>query len=442
MFKRKIYNKLVSWKQQSQGRSALLIQGARRIGKSTVAEEFARNEYKSYIMIDFSKVSLEVTELFRDMSDLDFFFLRLQMLFHVRLYKRESLIIFDEVQLQPLARQAIKHLVKDGRYDYLETGSLITIKKNIEKILIPSEEINFQMYPMDYEEFLWTLEDEATIPLLQECYEKSVSLGNSAHRRQMQKFRLYMLIGGMPQAIASYLETNNFEQIDNVKRTILTLYANDFRKIDASGRATQIFEAIPAMLGRNVHRYQVSKVIHSQRSKNVRGVVAALQDSMVILPNFKTDDPNVGLSLSKNIDYFKMYICDIGLFVTLAFKDRDFTDNIIYQKLLHGKLQANLGYLYENAMAQILRAKGDLLFYYTFKSATSNHINEIDFLIARQHKICPIEVKSSHYLQHASLDKFRIKYKRHIMDSFVVCTSDYKIQDGIKYIPIYMAQFL
>ena len=442
VFKRKIYDKMVSWKRESQGRIALLVQGARRIGKSTIAEEFAKNEYKSYIMIDFSNASSEVARLFRDMSDLDYFFLRLQMLYHVRLYPRESLIIFDEVQLQPLARQAIKHLVKDRRYDYLETGSLISIRKNIENILIPSEERKLPMYPMDYEEFLWAKGDEATVPLLRECYAQQKSLGNSVHRKQMRDFRLYMLVGGMPQAVEAYLDTNNFEQIDSAKRTILDLYENDFRKIDQSGRAAQIFDAIPAMLGKQFHRYKVSIVIRGQRSNDVRNVVADLQDSMTVLPTFKTSDPGAGLSFSKDIDYYKMYICDTGLFVTLAFKDKDFTENVIYEKLLRGKLQTNLGYLYENAVAQILQAKGDSLFYYTFQTETSNHIYEVDFLLARQHKICPIEVKSSHYLKHASLDRFRAKFGKHISDAVVVCTNDYNKQDGVKYIPIYMAQFL
>jgi hypothetical protein len=442
MFKRKILTDMIAWKDRSQGHSALLIQGARRIGKSTTAEEFARTEYKSYILIDFSNTRQEVIQLFRDISDLDFFFLQLQLFYNVRLYERESLIIFDEVQLQPLARQAIKHLVADHRYDYLETGSLITLRKNIQDILFPSEEEHLSMYPMDYEEFVWASGDETSIPLLREFFLRGRGLGDGLHRKQMQRFRLYMLVGGMPQAVESYLTTNNFSRIDQVKRNILTLYKNDFRKIDRSGRASQIFDAIPAELAKNTFRYQVSKVIDRRRAGNVREVIADLQDSMTVLPAFRTRDPSVGMSHYKDIDHFKLYLCDTGLFVTLAFKDRDFTENIIYEKLLHGKLPANLGYLYENIIAQTFRANGNELFYYTFPSDTSNHTYEIDFLLTKRHKVCPIEVKSSGYKKHASLDRFCTKYKDRIDESYVLYTKDYVPDDSLKYVPVYMAQFL
>ena len=442
MFKRKIYDRLLTWKRERQGKSALLIQGARRIGKSTLAEAFAKAEYKSYILIDFSKARPEVINLFSDMSDLKLFFLQLQMFYNVRLYERESLIIFDEVQLQPLARQAIKHLVADGRYDYMETGSLISIRKNVENILIPSEEESIRMYPMDYEEFLWAQGNEVTASLLEECFETGKSLGDGVHRKQMRDYRLYMLIGGMPQAVESYLETNNFAQIDMVKRNILTLYENDFRKIDRSGRASRLFDAIPAELGKNTLRYQVSKVIKNQRAKNIREIVFDLQDSMTVLTSCRTSDPGPGMSFNKDIDYFKMFLCDTGLFVTLAFKDKDFTENIIYEKLLLDKLPANLGYLYENAVAQTFQAKGNELFYHTFSDSTSTHTHEIDFLLAKQHKICPVEVKSSGYMRHASLDRFCRKYRDRISESYVICTKDYHVNGTIKYVPIYMAQFL
>lgn len=261
LFKRKIYQKLLQWKKESKGSTALLIQGARRIGKSTVAREFAEVEYKSYILIDFSNARPEVIHLFEDMSNLDFFFLQLQMFYKTELYPRESLIIFDEVQLQPLARQAIKHLVADGRYDFLETGSLISIRKNTQNILIPSEEEWLNMYPMDYEEFLWATGDTVTVPLLRNFFEKKKPLGEGLHRKEMQTFRLYMLIGGMPQAVEKYLERNNFSEVDRVKRNILRLYENDFRKIDLSGRASQIFDAIPSELVNNTLRYRVSTVL-------------------------------------------------------------------------------------------------------------------------------------------------------------------------------------
>ena len=442
MFKRKIYQQMTEWKNLSRGRSALLIQGARRVGKSTVAQEFARREYKSFLLIDFSKARPEVVNLFNDMHDLDFFFLQLQMLFKVRLYPRKSLIIFDEVQLQPLARQAIKHLVADGRYDYLETGSLITLRKNIENILIPSEEECLHMFPMDYEEFLWARGDEATAPLLRERFQEGRGFGDSVHRKQMQDFRLYMLVGGMPQAVEALVEANDFAQIDRMKRNILTLYENDFRKIDRSGRASQLFDAIPGELSKHSSRYQVSKVIQRQRAKNVRDIVADIADSMTVLPAFRASDPAPGMSLGKDIDHFKLYLADTGLFVTLAFKDRSFTDNIIYEKLLYGKLPANLGYLYENIVAQTFRATGNDLFYHTFPSDTSNHSYEIDFLLASQHKICPVEVKSSAAKPHASLDRFRAKYKKHIAESYVICGRDYAEKDGVKYVPFYLAHLL
>lgn len=442
MFKRRIYQQLLDWKKESDGRTALLIQGARRIGKSTVVEEFARREYASHIMIDFSKVKPEVLSLFQDMSDLNYFFLQLQLLYKVNLKERQSVIIFDEVQLCPQARQAIKHLVADYRYDYMETGSLISIRKNTRDILIPSEEETINMYPMDYEEFLWALGDEVTTSLLHECFIKKRPLGDAVHRKQMQQFRLYMLVGGMPQAVEMYLNTNNFSKIDKVKRNILRLYENDFRKIDISGRASKLFEAIPSELNKNTLRYQVSKVLEQQRAKDIREIFADLQDSMTVLASFHVNDPGAGMSLSMDIDRFKMFLCDTGLFTTLAFKDRDFTDNVIYEKLFHNKLAANLGYMYENIVAQTLRARGDNLFYHTFPLETSNHTNEIDFIIARKNKICPIEVKSSGYKQHASLDRFRAKFRDRILQSYVIYTKDYQQAEGVEYIPVYMAQFL
>ncbi len=442
MFKRKIYQQLLDWKKESDGQTALLVQGARRIGKSTVVEEFAKREYVSHIMIDFSKVKPEVLALFQDMSDLNYFFLQLQLLYKVNLKERQSVIIFDEVQLCPQARQAIKHLVADHRYDYMETGSLISIRKNTQDILIPSEEESINMYPMDYEEFLWALGDEVTTPLLLECFIKKKPLGDAVHRKQMQQFRLYMLVGGMPQAVEAYLNTNNFSKIDKVKRNILRLYENDFRKIDISGRASKLFEAIPAELSKNTLRYQVSKVLEQQRANDIREIFADMQDSMTVLASFHTNDPGAGMSLNMDIDRFKMFLCDTGLFTTLAFKDKEFTDNVIYEKLFHSKLATNLGYMYENIVAQTLSAKGDNLFYHTFPSETSNHSNEIDFIIARKNKICPIEVKSSGYKQHASLDRFRVKFRDRILDSYVIYTKDYQQAEGVEYVPVYMAQFL
>ena len=442
MFKRKIYQKLLEWKNESDGHTALLIQGARRIGKSTVAKDFAETEYDSYILIDFSIAKPEVISLFRDISNLNYFFLQLQLHYHVNLVERKSLIIFDEVQLCPLARQAIKHLVADHRYDYLETESLISIRKNTKDILIPSEEECINMYPMDYEEFLWALGDNVTTGILRECFQNKLPLGESAHRKQMQQFRLYMLIGGMPQAVEAYLKTNNFSKVDKVKRNIIQLYSNDFRKIDSTGRASALFHAIPSELSKNTLRYQVSKVITNQRAIDIRELIADLQDSMTVLASFHVNDPGVGMSFNKDIDRFKMFVCDTGLFTTLAFMDKDFTDNMIYEKLFYDKLATNLGYMYENIVAQILCAKGDGLFYHTFPSETSNHTNEVDFVIARKNKICPIEVKSSGYKQHASLNRFREKFRDRILKSYVIYTKDYLQINDIEYIPVYMTPFI
>ncbi|MCI7178226.1 MAG: AAA family ATPase [Candidatus Cryptobacteroides sp.] len=394
-YKRKLYNTMLKWKSERNGDTALLIQGARRVGKSTIAEEFARNEYKSYILIDFSKVSKEVSDLFNDISDLNYLFIRLQFIYQIPLYERESVIIFDEVQLQPLARQAIKHLVKDHRYDYIETGSLISVRSGSRDILVPSEETKVDMYPMDYEEFRWTLGDTTTIPLLRTAFEKKMPLGDAVHRKLMRDFRLYMLVGGMPQAVSAYIRTNNFTAVDQAKRDIIALYEEDFGKIDDSGRAKALYDAIPSQLSRNAMRYQVGRAIDKERVDRLENIVKVMDDSMTVNVAYHSDDPNVGLALTKNKEYFKMYASDTGLFVTLAFKDSDITENVIYDKLLNDKLSTNLGYVYENVIAQMLRATGKNLFYHTIPYAEGKKYYEIDFVIPDKHKISPIEVKSS-----------------------------------------------
>ena len=441
-FKRKIYDTMLKWKQERNGDTALLIQGARRVGKSTIAEEFARNEYKSYILIDFSKVSKEVSDLFNDISDLNYLFLRLQFIFQVELHERESVIILDEVQLQPLARQAIKHLVKDHRYDYIETGSLISVRYKSKNIIIPSEETKVNMYPMDYEEFRWAMGDTATVPLLRSAFEKKISLGDTTHRKLMRDFRLYMLVGGMPQAVAAYIKTNNFTAVDLVKRDIIALYEEDFGKFDNSGRAKAMYDAIPAQLNKNAMRYQVGKVIPDERAERIINVVKDMEDSMTANVAFRSDDPNVGLALTKNLEYFKMYTSDTGLFVTLAFKDGDITENVIYEKLLNDKLSANLGYVYENMIAQMLVSNGKDLFYHTIPYADGKKYYETDFIITEKHKISPIEVKSSGYKSHKSLDEFCSKFSDRIMNKYVIYTKDYKRENGVDYIPVYMTMFL
>lgn len=441
-FKRKIYDRILDWKENRSDRYALLIKGARRVGKSTIVEQFGKNEFKSYVMIDFAHTSKEIIELFDDMYDLDFFFLRLQQFTGVKLYEKESLIIFDEVQLCPKARQAIKYLVKDGRYKYIETGSLISIKKNTENILIPSEEHKINMYPMDFEEFLWAVNDEVTADTIRYLLNNKKTAGNAMHRSLMRTFRLYMLIGGMPQAIETYLETNNLQDVDNVKREIIDLYEEDFIKIDRTGLAGDVYDSIPSSLSSNASRYVLSLARKDLRSKQVFELLPDMLSSYTVNIAYHANNPDVGMSLEKDIDCYKLFISDTGLFITLVYRDKDFTENVIYNKLLSDKLDTNLGYIYENAVAQMLTVKGNNLFYYTFGSETSNHLYEIDFLLSSGNKICPMEVKSGNYRSHTSLDLFCEKYSKRIKEKYVVHTKDYKWENGISYLPVYMVPFL
>lgn len=442
VFRRKIYNEILEWKEKRSDRYALLIKGARRVGKSTIAEEFAKNEFRSYILIDFAHTSKEIIELFDDMYNLDFFFLQLQQFTGTRLYEKESVIIFDEVQLFPKARQAIKYLVADGRYKYIETGSLLSIKKNTKDILIPSEEHKISMYPMDFEEFLWSIDDEMTADTIKVLLKNKKSAGNAMHRNLMRKFRLYMLIGGMPQAIESYIEHNNLQVVDEVKREIVDLYEEDFVKIDGTGLAGDIYDTIPSNLSNNASRYVLSNAREGTRGSHVRELIPDMLSSFTINIAYRANDPGVGMSLEKNTSRYKLFLSDIGLFITLAFKDKKYTENIIYNKLLSDKLEANLGYVYENVVAQMLIAKGNNLFYYTMESNTSNHLYEIDFLISVGDKICPIEVKSGNYRSHKSLDVFCEKFSKRIGDKYVIHIKDYKWENGIHYIPVYMVPFL
>lgn len=443
MFKRKIYEKILQWKTESDGRTALLIEGARRVGKSTVVEEFAKNEYSSYIIIDFSIAPKHIRELFDDVSDLDFLFLQLQLQYKVDLHKRASVIIFDEVQFCPNARQAIKTLVKDRRYDYIETGSLISIKKNVKDILIPSEERKLSMHPMDYEEFCWALDDNVSTALLKKLFNDKKPLGEQLNRRMLRNFRLFMLVGGMPQAVNEYLETNNFRKVDQVKRDILNLYEDDFKKIDGTGRLGMLFDAIPAQLNKNTSRYQVSSVIENQRVDNkFLELLSELKDSKTVLIAYHANDPNIGMANTKDLSKFKLFLADTGLFVTLAFKDKDFTENVIYEKLLNDKLATNLGYLYENVVAQLLVANGHELYYHTIFNNVSRRNYEIDFVISQQNKICPIEVKSSGYNTHKSLDMIIEKYSGRLAEKYLIYTKDLKKDKDITMLPIYMTQFL
>lgn len=442
IFKRKIYDELLRWKRTDEGRTAVLIQGARRVGKSTVAEEFATNEYDTHILVDFAACSSEIRDLFNDVSDLNRIFMRLQLEYGIELKERKSAIIFDEVQLAPKARQAIKYLVKDGRYDYIETGSLISIRKNVKDILIPSEEVKLHMYPMDYEEFKWALGDTATINLLQGCFHNRTSLGDATNRKLMRDFRLYMLIGGMPQAVASYLDTNNLEKVDSVKRSIITLYEDDFNKIDPTGNASKMFHQIPAQLTSNANRYLAWSATDGKRSSELAEIISEIKESMVVNMAYHANDPGAGMALHQAPDKYKMFAGDTGLFVTLAFWDKKFTDNTIYHKLLSDKLSADLGYVYENVIAQMLKAAGHELYYYTFPTESGKHNYEVGFLIAEADKVSPIEVKSSGYKAHASLDAFCRKFSVRIKNKYLIYTKDMRKEEDMLYLPAYMTMFL
>lgn len=439
-FKRKIYAKMLEWKSESKGRTALLIEGARRIGKSTIVEEFAQREYETYILIDFNKASEEVKSLFDDLMDLDFIFLRLQAIFHKSLRPRKSVIIFDEVQKCPNARQAIKYLVADGRYDYIETGSLISIKKNTESITIPSEEDRLQMHPMDFEEFRWAMNDEVTVPTLSKFFERKLPLG-AAFRTTMRGLRLYALVGGMPQAVVEYLETNDLRKVDAIKRKIIKLYTEDFLKLDPSGNMSKLFESIPAQLSRGANRYVTSSIIGKVGKVGENSLLQQLEDSKTVNVCYHCDDPNVGMALTQNQERFKLFVCDTGLFVTLAFWDKNFTENVIYERMLSDKLSANLGYVYENLVAQMLTAKGDKLFYHTW-AQDEKHNYEIDFILSRGKKICPIEVKSSGYRTHASLDAFCEKFSERIQDRYLIYTKDLGHNEQVQHIPTCFTMFI
>ena len=413
-FKRKAYDKLLEWKHNYSDRYAVLLEGARRVGKSTIAENFAKNEYKSYILIDFSKTTNNILECFDDIGNLNIFFLRLQAETGITLYEHESLIIFDEVQLFPKARQAIKHLVADGRYSYLETGSLISIKKNVKDILIPSEEMKIQIYPMDYEEFCTAI--GSNYGLLKDIYNMGKAIGQATNRKLMRDLRIYMAIGGMPQAVEAYVDGKNFSEIDMVKRQIINLYEEDFKKIDASGRLSAMYHSSEELL------YE-------------------LIDSKTVLPCFNTTDPKVSLADTKDFDSYKLYIADTGLFVTLMFIDRPATENEIYAKLLSDKLPINLGYLYENLMAQMIAASGRELYYHTWNKKGSTHYYEVDFLVSDGSKINVFEVKSSGIGKHESINEFCKKYSNIVNKSYLISQKDIGKENSLLFRPFYLVPF-
>ena len=440
IFRRKLYERLLDWKRVSNGKTAIMVEGARRVGKSTLVELFAKNEYESYILIDFNEASDEVKALFDNLMNKDYIFLQLQSIYNVILKERRSVIVFDEVQTCPKARQAIKYLVKDGRYDYIETGSLISIKKNTKDITLPSEEERVTLYPMDYEEFRWAMGDETTVPLLRTFYDKNLPL-DKAHRDKMRDFRLYMLVGGMPQAVNTFIETNNFSMVDLAKRNIIQIYLDDFQKLDPTGRLETLFKEIPSQLSQTSNRFKPYGILGDVDEDKMMEMLKNLEDSKTTLFSFHSNEPNVGMSLTRDISKYKIFCADTGLFVTLAFWDKDITENVIYQKLLNDKLSTNLGYVYENVIAQMLAAAGNRLFYYTWaKDATHNY--EIDFLLSRGAKLHPIEVKSSGYNSHASLDAFCEKFSHIIERRYLIYTKDLKKDNQTVLLPVYMTPFL
>lgn len=439
-FKRKAYNQLLEWKEKYADKYAVLLEGARRVGKSTIVEQFAINEYKSYILIDFSKASKEELACFEDIHNLDMFFLRLQALRGIDLYEHESVIIFDEVQLFPKARQSIKHLIKDGRYHYIETGSLISIKKNVKNILIPSEEMKIQVYPMDYEEFCAATGNNYA--LLEKIYESKKKVGQQVNRKLMRDIRIYMAVGGMPQAVESYVNGDNFSMIDQIKRQIIQLYEEDFKKLDSSGNLSAIYHSIPAQLSKDVKRYRVSTAIGKRKTHKDEKLIYELIDSKTVLPSYNVTDPRVSLSLSKDLDSYKLYIADTGLFITLMFIDRPIAENELYAKLLSDKLPANLGYLYENLIAQMITASGRELYYHTWEKEESTHYYEIDFLISQGAKVSAIEVKSSGIGKHESLTEFTKKYSKHVLKNYILSQKDIDKEGNINYLPIYLTSFL
>ena len=446
MLKRKIYHELVAWKTKSNGTTAMMIDGARRVGKSYIVEAFAKAQYKSYILIDFGNTPQDVLDIFaNDSADLDMFFAKLSSFFRTTLYRRESLIIFDEVQQYPRARQLIKYLVADGRYDYIETGSLIRLKKNVQDIIIPSEEDHMEMFPLDFEEFLWAMGDETTYPLIRKCFESKTPLGAPLHRKIMNDFRQYLIVGGMPQSVLAYLNGKDFEASDVAKRRILRLYREDVAKF-AEGyedKVFAVFDNIPGQLSKKEKKYKLSSLGKQARFRSFKSSFVWLNEAMVVNACFNATDPNVGLALSADNATQKCYMADTGLLVTHTFKDKNYTDNELYRAILFDKLNINEGMIVENAVAQMLRLHRERLYFYS-RSDSQNRENhmEVDFLITEGKKIAPIEVKSGNYRSHASLDKFRRHFTSVIGDSYILYTKDVMIKDGIIHLPLYMAELL
>ena len=440
IFKRKIYSKLLDWKNNWANERALLIQGARRIGKSTIVEEFGKNEYKSYILIDFQRDLVKVEELFRtDINDLDSFFRKLSLIYGTTLYPNNSLIIFDEIQLFPIARQSIKQLVKDGRFHYIETGSLITLKQKVKNILIPSEERSIEMYPMDFEEFLWAMGKDNTIELLKDCFDNVKPLGETVHREMMKLYRTYLVVGGMPQAINELLKSNDFSRVDEVKQDILNLYKNDLKKTDVDSKLSTslILNAVPSELSSHSKLFKITTLGENARLSRVLSSFQAIEDSKIVNIAYNSTDPTIGLNRTKDYGKQKIYLNDTGLLVTQIFRDsNEKIENSIYKQIIFDKIGINLGTILENSVAQMLKANGHDLYFHMFEHY------EIDFLLADGKKLIPVEVKSSSYSNHKSIDEFNKKYSNRIKTNYVIYSKDIKREGNVTYIPFYMTIFL
>ncbi len=451
MLKRKIYDTLSEWKKSSAGKTVLLIDGARRVGKSYIAEEFAKNEYESYILLDFNRAAKSVLDLFDAyLDDLDTFFLFLSQYYGVKLVERKSLIIFDEVQLFPRARAALKYLVADGRYDYIETGSLMSIKKNAKEILIPSEERHVRMVPMDFEEFLWAIGSDIAAEFLRTCFEKRLPLGQALHRKVMDCFRQYLIVGGMPQAVSEYVATKDFARVDAVKRDILELYRADIVK-HAAGyemKVESIFDEIPAQLQKHEKKFKLSSLKKAARFREYEDAFFWLTDAMIVNPCYNTTAPNIGLKLNMDRMTLKCYMADTGLLISHAFDENSIVSEELYKKLLFDKLEVNEGMLVENIVAQMLVAGGHKLYFYSCPTDTDPASRmEIDFLIAKskttsRHNISPIEVKSGKNYTLSSMKKFIAKFGEQLDIPYVLHSSDLKVEDGVVFLPLYMAMFL
>ena len=449
--RRKVYAKLLSWKQERHGESAVLVNGARRVGKSFIVKEFAQREYKSHVLLDFNKVGKNVKDLFENyLDDLDTFFLYLSSYTNTPLYPRESVIIFDEVQLFPRARTAIKYLVEDGRYDYIETGSLVSIKKNVEEIMIPSEEEEILMYPMDFEEFLWAMGNETLMPLIRLNYEKKHEMGQAMHRKAMDYFRQYLITGGMPQAVAKYQETKDFDKVDHVKRQILRLYRNDIQKYAGSyaPKVTRIFDTIPSQLQKHEKKFMLKALTEGARMRDYETAFFWLADAMFVDMAYNTTEPSIGLGLNTDDTTLKCYMADTGLLLSHAFNEKAIVAENLYNKLLTDKLEFNGGMVVENIVAQMLRSAGHNLYFFSkYNKENAEERMELDFLIAKdaittRHNISPIEVKSTNRYTLSSLKKCIAKYGNYLATPYVLHTADVKTENGITFLPLYMAALL